>query len=187
MLPSCKSSPLIEEGARPQRSSNSSKRSSRQRDSNEYEYRKVPNPFLACGQENLVPAGLLKEVGQLDFITPHHLHKLPWEQVAAVPRRSSVFARQLQVMQRAVKEQEEKSRGALGKKGRVQFVEEEEEEQGSLSMDEERLDASLGVANWPDLEEEGMDEEPPEEVFAQVLFYSYNQLPHPVLEVDDYF
>jgi hypothetical protein len=98
-----KSSPLIEDAPKNQRSSNTSKRSSRQRDSNEYEYRKVANPLLSLGQENIVPAGLLREVGDLEYITPHHLQKIQWGQVVGVPRRSSVFAKHLQAMQRAAK------------------------------------------------------------------------------------
>ena len=70
MLLHSKSSPLIEDAPKNQRPSNTSKRSSRQRDSNEYEYRKVANPLLSLGQENIVPAGLLREVGDLEYITP---------------------------------------------------------------------------------------------------------------------
>jgi hypothetical protein len=59
IVPTFKSSPLIEDHQKNPRSSKSSKRSSRQRDSNDYEYRKVNNPFMGKDQENILPAGLM--------------------------------------------------------------------------------------------------------------------------------
>jgi hypothetical protein len=47
---SYKSSPLIEEHPTGQRSSNRSKRSSNHRNSNDYEFQNVANPFRAQGQ-----------------------------------------------------------------------------------------------------------------------------------------
>jgi hypothetical protein len=49
---------------------------------------------------------LLKEVGGMEFVTPHLVNDISWKQAVAVPRRSSVFAKHLQAMQRAVREQE---------------------------------------------------------------------------------
>lgn len=105
LVTSSKSSPLIEEPSKNPRSSKSSKRSSRQRDSSEYEYRKVANPLLSQEQENYIPIGLLNAVGHMEYITPHVVQNISWGQVVSAPRRSSVFAKHLQAMQRAVKEQ----------------------------------------------------------------------------------
>lgn len=134
MLPSCKSSPLIDDIPHKQRSSKESRRSSRHRDSNEYEYRKVANPLKADGRENYIPAGLLKEVGEMEYVTPHIVQAISWNQVVSVPRRSSVFAKHLQAMQRAAKEQEEKSKTVTGlrKKPTVCFEEMEDEKSDSI-------------------------------------------------------
>jgi hypothetical protein len=48
---------------------------------------------------------LLNEVGNMEYLTPHLVQKIPWGQAVAVSRRSSVFSKHLQAMQRAVKEQ----------------------------------------------------------------------------------
>lgn len=59
----------------------------------------------------------------MEYITPHLVKDISWKQVVSVPRRSSVFAKHLQAMQRAVREQEEKSRTVIDtkKKGKVCF------------------------------------------------------------------
>jgi len=57
---SYKSSPLIEDNPKTQRSSKTSKRSSKQRNSNDYEWQKVVNPFHSKDKENYLPAGLMQ-------------------------------------------------------------------------------------------------------------------------------
>jgi hypothetical protein len=57
-------------------------------------------------QENYLPDGLLNEVGSMEYLTPHVVQKISWGQAVAVPRRSSVFTKHLQAMQKAAKDQE---------------------------------------------------------------------------------
>lgn len=56
-------------------------------------------------QNTLLPQGLLQELSNLEYLTPHQLEKIAWAQATSVPRRSSVFTRHLEAMQRAAREQ----------------------------------------------------------------------------------
>jgi hypothetical protein len=100
---SYKSSPLIEENSKGQHSSIRSKRSSKQRDSNDFDNQKILNPFRSQGQDSYLPPGLLAEIGDLEYITPQKVQSIAWAQAVFVPRRSSVFTKHLQAMQRAAR------------------------------------------------------------------------------------
>lgn len=52
-----------------------------------------------------MPGDLMKEVGRMEYLTPHIVQNISWGQVVPTPRRSSVFAKHLQAMQKAAKEQ----------------------------------------------------------------------------------
>lgn len=56
----------------------------------------------------MLPPGLLEEIGGLEYLTPQQLEKISWAQALAAPRRSSVFSKHLEAMQRAAREQEQK-------------------------------------------------------------------------------
>jgi hypothetical protein len=178
---SYKSSPLIEEHPSGQRSSNRSKRSSTQRNSNDYEFQKVANPFRAVGQENALPPGLLQEIGNLEFISAHQVQGIAWQKAVYVPRRSSVFARHLQNMQRAAREQAEKASPFVSslKKGGVRFAEMEEERSGSGSAG-----VSVGALRGEEGEMEVEEERAAGE--AGVQFYSLNSIGEE-LDWDGYF
>ncbi len=65
-----KSSPLIEESIAA-KVARSSKRSSIQRNSNDYQNHPVPNPFRS--NPSMLPPGLLEEIGNLEYLTPSQL------------------------------------------------------------------------------------------------------------------
>ena len=61
----------------------------------------MPNPCF--GLPSMLPQGLVQELSDLEYLTPHQLEKIKWNQAVAVPRRSSAFTRQLDAMQKAAR------------------------------------------------------------------------------------
>lgn len=47
----------------------------------------------------------MNEVSRMEYLTPHAVQNISWGQALPTPRRSSVFAKHLQAMQKAAKEQ----------------------------------------------------------------------------------
>lgn len=64
----------------------------------------VANPFRQANQENYLPSDLQLQVEQLDYISPTQIQTIHFTTTSGA-RRSSLFARHLQAMQKAAKKQ----------------------------------------------------------------------------------
>lgn len=64
----------------------------------------VANPFRQADQENYLPSDLQHQVEHLDYLSPTQIQTIHFS-TSSGARRSSLFARHLQAMQKAAKKQ----------------------------------------------------------------------------------